>query len=165
MKRRLIDLVDATSRHSPGKPRPGAEGLPRSQGAFTLSRLIGECLVEYIEHPSQDVRGSILVAGDKALAPRGDAGVAVLGVGPNEGGKIGPLNVNVSSLPGSLISMTVILFPSGSLTHRISEGRLVLADQPSSRPRIVAPGRNIAQCVPKVTGLAYLYVVVWTISK
>jgi hypothetical protein len=105
IKRRVIEVTadeaageaQPTQRldHEPGtvpaSARPGAEGLPWSQGAFTLSRLIGECLVESIEDPSQDVLGSILVAGDKALAPRGDAGVAVFGVGPNEGGKIGPL--------------------------------------------------------------------------
>src|SRR5271165_902662 len=40
--------------------------------------------------------------------------------------------MKASSALGSENSITVILFASGSLTHRILEGGLVFADQPSS---------------------------------
>ena len=52
--------------------------------------------------------------------------------------------------------MRVILFDSGSLTQRILEAELVLADQLRRRPRIAGRGKNMALCAPKVTGFAYL---------
>jgi hypothetical protein len=66
------------------------------------------------------------------------------------------LKVNVSSLPGSLKSITVTVLERASLTQFIFERILVLADQPRRRADEPRLGKNIARCVPKVTGFAYL---------
>ena len=64
------------------------------------------------------------------------------------------MNEKVSSLAGSLNAISVTLLPRASVVHRIVEGLLVVADQSMSRPRAAGLGRNMARCLPNVTGLA-----------
>ncbi|MHC2840862.1 hypothetical protein ACVINU_003796 [Bradyrhizobium diazoefficiens] len=64
------------------------------------------------------------------------------------------LKVKVSSLPGSLKSITVTAFERASVIQCTFDGRLVEADQRSSRVEAPRRGRNMARCVPNVTGFA-----------
>jgi len=64
--------------------------------------------------------------------------------------------VNFNSLAGSLKFITVTVLERESLIQCIFEGGLLFADQPSRRAVAPRLGKNMARCVPKMTGFAYL---------
>ena len=61
----------------------------------------------------------------------------------------------VSSLAGSLNSITVTVLEWASVVQWIFAGTLLFADQLTRRADAPRLGKNMARCVPKVTGFAY----------